>query len=121
MFSTLTHSLQPLHLDARAAAKTVYGHILVIGRFTFALLIGVSGHDTTLGTVEVNLGFDKVMSPHPVFVGDTLRAETQVLELRESRSRPRAGILTFEQRMLNQRDQIVCQCLRAAMLSTASA
>jgi acyl dehydratase len=116
LFSTMTHSQQPLHFDAELAARTEFGRILVISTFTFALLVSVSGTDTTLGTMQVNLGFDKVVSPNPVFVGDTLRAVSEVKDLRESRSRPLAGIVTFEHRMLNQRDQIVCQCLRAAML-----
>ena len=116
LFSTMTHNQQSLHFDAELAAKTEYGSILVISTFTFSLLVSVSGNDTTLGTLEVNLGFDKVVSPNPVFVGDTLRAVSEVKGLRDSRSRPQAGIVTFEHRMLNQRDQIVCQCLRAALL-----
>jgi acyl dehydratase len=116
LFSTMTHNQQPLHFDAELAAKTEYGRILVISTFTFALLVSVSGSDTTLGTLQVNLSFDKVVSPNPVFIGDTLRAVSEVKDLRESRSRPSAGIATFEHRMLNQRDQVVCQCLRAAML-----
>jgi acyl dehydratase len=117
LFSTMTHNQQPLHYDAEAAARTEFGRTLVISTFAFALLVSVSGSDTTLGTMQVNLSFDEVVSPHPVFVGDTLRAETEVKAMRESRSRPGAGIVTFEHRMLNQRDQVVCQCLRAAMLN----
>jgi acyl dehydratase len=116
LFSTLTHNQQPLHFDAETAAKTEYRNILVISTFTFSLLVSVSGIDTTLGTLQVNLGFDKVVSPNPVFVGDTLRAVSEVKDLRESRSRPRAGIVTFEHSMFNQRNQVVCQCLRAAIL-----
>ena len=116
LFSTLTHNQQPLHFDAETAAKTEYRRMLVISTFTFSLLVSVSGIDTTLGTLQVNLGFDKVVAPNPVFVGDTLRAVTEVKDLRESRSRPQAGIVTFEHSMFNQRDQVVCRCLRAAIL-----
>lgn len=116
LISTLTHNPQPLHLDAEAAAASEFGRILVNGTFTFALMIGVSVGDTTLGTLVANLGYDKVVMPKPVFIGDTLRGETEVVELRESQSRPDAGIVTFRHHMLNQRDEIVCQCLRTALI-----
>ena len=116
LFSTMTHNPQPLHLDAEAARASEFGQILVNGTFTFALMVGLSVGDTTLGTLIANLGYDKVTMPQPVFIGDTLRAESEVHALRESRSRNDAGIVTFEHRLFNQRDQIVCQCLRAALL-----
>jgi acyl dehydratase len=119
IFSTLTHNPQPLHLDAEFAAKSEFGRILVNGTFTFSLLVGLTVYDTTLGTLIANLGYDKVRMPNPVFIGDTLRAETEVSELRESKSRPHAGIATFRHRLLNQRDEIVCECLRAALLHKA--
>jgi len=116
LISTLTHNPQPLHLDAEAAAASEFGRILVNGTFTFALMVGLSVGDTTLGTLVANLGYDKVVMPKPVFIGDTLHAETEVVELKESRSRPNAGIVTFRHRMNNQRDEIVCECLRSALL-----
>ena len=116
LISTLTHNPQPLHLDAEAAAASEFGRILVNGTFTFALMVGLSVGDTTLGTLVANLGYDKVVMPKPVFIGDTLHAETEVVELKESRSRPNAGIVTFRHRMINQRDEIVCECLRSALL-----
>lgn len=116
LISTLTHNPQPLHLDADYAAGTEFGRIVVNGTFTFALMVGLSVGDTTLGTLVANLGYDRLVMPKPVFVGDTLRSETEVVELRGSKSRPEAGIVTFEHRMLNQRDDIVCQCLRTALL-----
>src|ERR1700758_5296531 len=76
LISALTHNLQPLHLDAEYAAGTEFGRILVNGTFTFALLVGLSVGDTTLGTLVANLGYDKVRMPKPVFVGDTLAAES---------------------------------------------
>lgn len=116
LISVLTHNPQPLHLDAEAAAASEFGRILVNGTFTFALMIGLSVSDTTLGTLIANLGYDKVVMPAPVFIGDTLRAQSTVAALRESRSRPQGGIVTFEHRLLNQRDQVVCRCLRIALV-----
>lgn len=121
LFSTMTHNPQPLHLDAESARASEFGQILVNGTFTFALMVGLSVGDTTLGTLVANLGYDKLVHPKPVFLGDTLRAETEVTELKESRSRPDAGIVTFTHRLRNQRDEIVCQCLRMALLKKASA
>ena len=116
LFSTMTHNPQPLHLDVEAAKASEFGRILVNGTFTFSLMVGLSVGDTTLGTLVANLGYDKLVMPKPVFIGDTLRAETEVKQLRESKSRPDAGIVTFEHRMFNQRDELVCQCLRSALL-----
>ena len=116
LFSTMTHNPQPLHLDVEAAKASEFGQIIVNGTFTFALMIGLSVGDTTLGTLVANLGYDKLVHPKPVFIGDTMRAETEVSALKDSRSRPNAGIVTFTHRLINQRDEIVCQCLRSALL-----
>ena len=116
LFTTMTHNPQPLHLDLEAAKASEFGQILVNGTFTFALMIGLSVGDTTLGTLVANLGYDQVVMPKPVFIGDTIRAETEVVSSRESRSRPDAGIVTFQHRALNQRDEVVCQCLRSALI-----
>lgn len=116
LFSTMTHNPQPLHLDVEAAKASGFGQILVNSTFTFSLLVGLSVGDTTLGTLVANLGFDKVTTPKPVFIGDTLRAESEIKELRESKSRPEAGIVTFLHEMLNQRDDVVCRCERSALL-----
>ena len=116
LFTTMTHNPQPLHLDLEAARASEFGKILVNGTFTFALMIGLSVGDTTLRTLIANLGYDKVVMPKPVFIGDTLRARTEVVDRRESRSRPDADIVTFRHEMLNQRDEIVCQCTRTALL-----
>lgn len=118
---TMTHNPQPLHLDKEYASKTEFGQIVVNGIFTFGLMVGVTVGDTTLGTLVANLGYDKLVMPKPVFIGDTLRAETEVVELRTSKSRPTAGIVTFKHRMLNQRDEVVCECLRMALLHGKSA
>jgi acyl dehydratase len=121
LFSVMTHNPQPLHLDAVAASQSEFGRILVNGTFTFALMVGLSVGDTTLGTLVANLGYDQLTMPKPVFIGDTLRAETVIVEARESKSRPDAGVVTFKHALLNQRDEIVCQCLRRALMRKKSA
>lgn len=121
LFSTMTHNPQPLHLDAEAARASEFGQILVNGTFTFALMVGLSVGDTTLGTLVANLGYDKLIMPNPVFIGDTLRCESEVTDLKESRSRPEAGIVTFAHRLFNQRDELVCQCLRTALMKRSNA
>lgn len=120
LFSTMTHNPQPLHLDVEAAKASGFGQILVNSTFTFSLLVGLSVGDTTVGTLVANLGFTDVITPKPVFIGDTLRARSEVTELRESKSRPEAGIVTFAHEMLNQRDELVCRCLRSALLQKKS-
>lgn len=116
LFTVMTHNPQPLHLDVEAAKASEFGQILVNGTFTFALMIGLSVGDTTLGTLVANLGYDKLVMPKPVFIGDTMRAESDVAVIRESKSRPDAGIVTFRHVLINQRDEIVCECLRSALL-----
>lgn len=121
LFTVMTHNTQPLHLDVEAAKASEFGQILVNGTFTFALMIGLSITDTTLGTLIANLGYDKLVHPKPVAIGDTLRGTTEVVELKESKSRPTAGIVTFSHELLNQRDEVVCRCLRMAMLKKKDA
>jgi len=116
LFSTMTHNPQPLHLDVEAAKASGFGQILVNSTFTFSLLVGLSVGETTLGTLVANLGFNNVVTPNPVFIGDTLRAVTEIKELRASKSRPDAGIVTFTHEMWNQRDELVCRCERSALL-----
>lgn len=120
LFSTMTHNPQPLHIDAEAAKASEFGQILVNGTFTFALMVGLSVGDTTLGTLVANLGYDKLVMPKPVFIGDTMRATSEVVELKESKSRPNAGIVTFRHELINQRGEVVCSCLRTALLNRAS-
>ncbi len=116
LFCALTHNPQPLHLDAEFAAQTEFGQRIVNSLFTLGLMIGVSVGDTTLGTTIANLGMTDVRFANPVFHGDTLRAVTTVTEKRESKSRPDAGIVTFEHRALNQRDEEVAFCTRAGLM-----
>jgi acyl dehydratase len=116
LITTLTHNPQPLHLDYEAAAKTEFGKPLVNSCFTFSLLVGVSVHDTTFRTLVANLAYDKVVFPKPVFTGDTLHCESECLELRESKSRPNAGIVTWALRAFNQRGELVCEMTRTALI-----
>ena len=116
LVSALTHNPQPMHLDHEVAAQSEFGRPLVNSIYTFGLMVGVSVSDTTLGTLVANLGYDKLVFPAPVFVGDTLRSETECLEVRPSKSRPNAGIVTWEHRSFNQRGELVCRCTRSALL-----
>lgn len=116
LISTLTHNPQPMHLDAEAAAKSEFGQILVNSCFTFSLVVGVSVAETTLGVLVANLGFDEVRLPAPVFIGDTLTCDSEVLDLRESKSRPNAGIVTWAHRATNQRGEVVCTMKRSALI-----
>jgi acyl dehydratase len=118
LFSTLTHNTQPLHIDAEAARASEFGQILVNGTFTFSLMVGITVGDTTAGTLVANLGYDKLVMPKPVFLGDTLHASSEVTELRPSKSRPGQGIVTWRHQMHNQRDELVCECLRSALLKS---
>ena len=116
LISTLTHNPQPMHLDREYAAKSEFKQPIVNSIFTFGLMIGVSVEDTTLGTLVANLGYDSLKFPNPVFIGDTLHSETECVAVRESKSRPNAGIVTWAHRSFNQRDELVCECTRTALL-----
>jgi acyl dehydratase len=105
-----------LHLDADYASTTEFGRPLVNSTFTLALVVGISVHETTLGTTVANLGFAEVVFPAPVFHGDTIRVETEVLASRPSRSRPGQGITTLEHRGFNQADVLVCRAVRDALM-----
>lgn len=116
LFTTMTHNPARLHLDAEYCRdETEYGQVLVNSCFTLALMVGISVSETTLGTAVANLGWDEVRFPKPVFVGDTLRIETEVIGLKESKSRPDQGIVTFEHRAYNQHGDLVAHCRRAGL------
>jgi acyl dehydratase len=116
VFSTMTMNPQPLHLDREFASRTEFGQILVNSILTLGLVGGIIVPETTLGTTVANLGFNEVMFPKPVFAGDTIRVETTVLDKRESKSRINAGIVTFEHRGINQRDEVVVRAVRVGMM-----
>lgn len=116
LFSVMTLNPQPLHIDFDFAAKSEWGKPLVNSLFTLGLMIGISVHDLTLGTTIGNLGMTETVFPHPVFHGDTIRVETTVISVRESRSRPDRGIVEFEHRAYNQDNLLVAKCTRQAMM-----
>jgi acyl dehydratase len=116
LFSSLTYNPAQVHIDHDYCAGTEFGQPLMNSIFTLGLVIGLSVQDTTMGTTVGNLGMTDTTFPKPVFSGDTLRAETRVLEKRESKSRPTQGIVTFEHIGLNQRDEVVCRTVRNALM-----
>ncbi len=116
MFSALTHNPQPLHLDEEFSKGTEFGQRIVNSLFTLGLVIGVSVGDTTLGTTVANLGMTDVRFINPVFHGDTIRSMTRVMEKRESKSRPDAGIVNFEHFGYNQRNEEIAYCKRAGLM-----
>ncbi len=116
MFCSLTYNPAAIHIDHDYASKTEFGKPLMNSIFTLGLVMGLSIQDTTLGTTVGNLGMTETVFPKPVFAGDTIRAETRIVDKRESKSRPTQGILTFEHIGLNQRDEIVCKTLRQALM-----
>jgi acyl dehydratase len=115
-FTAMTHNPAQLHLDEEYGKGTEFGTRIVNSLFTLGLMIGISVGETTLGTTVANLGMDEVRFPKPVFHGDTLRIESEVLELRESKSRPQNGIVIFAHRAFNQRDELVAICKRSALM-----
>lgn len=116
LFSALTYNPQPLHIDAEFSKNTMHGQRLVNSIFTLGLVVGVGVGELTLGTTLGNLGFGEITFPRPVFIGDTLRAETRIADKRESRKNPDVGIVHFETRGFNQRDECVCTVARAGLM-----
>ena len=115
-FSNATCNPAAVHIDAEYCKGTEFGRPLVNSIFTLGLVIGLSVQDTTLGTTVANLGMTDTRFPKPVFYGDTLRSVTVVKDIRESKSRPNAGIVTFMHTGLNQRNEEVCICIRQALM-----
>jgi acyl dehydratase len=116
-FSALTHNPSALHLDEEYCREhSEFGTRVVNSAFTLGLMVGISVGDTTLGTTVANLGWDEVRFPRPLFHGDTLRVDTEVLELRESKSRPQNGIVIFAHRAFNQKHELVASCKRSALM-----
>ncbi len=115
-FSSMTHNPALLHLDEEYCKnETEYGQRLVNSCLTLGLMVGISVADTTLGTAVANLGWDEVRFPKPLFHGDTIRVETEVVELRDRRSRPDQGIVTFLHRAFNQHGDLVAHCKRSGL------
>ena len=115
-FTTSTLNPAPIHLDAAYAATTNFGKPIVNSLFTLGVVVGISVHELTHGTTVANLGFDKVTFPHPLFHGDTIRVESEILAVRASNSKPDRGIVTIEHRSFNQHDDLVCSAVRNALM-----
>jgi len=115
-FTAMTHNPAQLHLDEEYGKTTEFGARIVNSLFTLGLTIGISVGETTLGTTVANLGMDEVRFPKPVFHGDTLHVESEVLEMRESKSRPQNGIVVFAHRAFNQKGDLVASCKRSALM-----
>lgn len=117
LFSTLTYNMAWLHVDDEYCRnESIFGKRLVNSNFTLSLVAGVQVHDMTLGTTLANMGYSDVKFPNPVFIGDTIYSETAVISKRESKSRPNAGLVEFETRGLNQRDEVVVILRRTGMM-----
>lgn len=116
LFTTMTHNPSALHLDAEYMKKSQYGRPLVNSCLTLSMMVGISIADTTLGTTIANIGWDNVRFPKPLFPGDTIHVQTEVIAVRASRSKPDRGIVTFIHRCFNQRDEEVASCQRLAMM-----
>lgn len=114
-FNALTMNTQPLHLDEEFARGTEFGARIVNGIFTLGLVVGISVPELTEGTIIANLGYERIRHPKPVFHGDTIHVESEVLELRESASRPEAGIVRLRHQGFNQHDEMVCELERTAL------
>jgi acyl dehydratase len=116
-FSALTHNPAALHLDEEYCKEhTEFGQRVVNSCLTLGMVVGISVGDTTLGTTVGNLGWDDVRFPRPMFHGDTLHVQSEVIEQRESKSRPHNGIVIFEHRGFNQRNEITMTCKRTALM-----
>ena len=115
-FCSATYNPAALHIDHEYCKTTEFGKPLVNSIFTLGLVIGLSVGETTLGTTVANLGMSDTRFPKPLFHGDTVHVRTTVQELRASKSRPNAGIVTFVHQGFNQRDEEVCICVRQALM-----
>lgn len=116
LFTTMSMNPAAMHLDAEYAAQTEFKRPLVNSMFTIALVVGLSVPELTLGTIVAQLGLDEVRFPAPVFTGDTIRVETEVVSARESKSRPRAGLVVFEHRAYKQDGTLVCRARRTGLM-----
>jgi acyl dehydratase len=115
LFCGLTMNTQPLHMDEEFARQTRFGSRIVNGIFTFGLVIGITVPDLTEGTIVANLGYEKIIHPNPVYAGDTISVETEVLEKRPSESKHDRGIVRLKHFGRNQKSEIVIEVERTVM------
>ena len=121
LFCTLTHNSAWLHLDEEYSKTQMFGTRIVNSMFTLSLVCGIQVADVTLGTTLANLGFSDIAFPKPVFFGDTIHVVTEVIDRRESKSRPDAGIVEFEHRGYNQRGECVASVRRKGLMAKCPA
>jgi len=119
LFTTMTMNTQSLHLDAHWAESQEFGQRLVNSMLTLSTVVGMSVAQLTQGTIVANLGFSEVAFPHPVYHGDTLYAETTVLDKRLSASRPGQGIVTLSHLGRNQHGATVVRAIRTTLVKVA--
>ncbi|MCU0496249.1 MAG: MaoC family dehydratase [Anaerolineae bacterium] len=115
LFSSMTMNTQPLHINADYAAKTEFGRCLINGIFTLGVVVGITVTELTAGTIVANLGYETIKHPHPMFAGDTLYVETEILDKRESKSRPNTGVITMKHQGRNQDGVICIEVTRSAL------
>jgi acyl dehydratase len=118
LFSALTYNCAPLHIDAEYSKNSIHGQRLVNSMFLLGLVAGLTVIETTIGTTLGNLGFNEIKFPKPTFHGDTIRVRTEILERRLSQKRSDSGVVTFKHTALNQRDEVVCECVRVGLMLT---
>lgn len=121
LFSTMTLNLAPLHLDAEYSAQSIHGQRLVNSLFILGLVCGITVPETTQGTTLGNLGFTEITFPKPVFHGDTIHVQTEIVDKRVSKSRTDSGIVFFRHKGLNQRDELVADVYRTGLMMTRPA
>jgi itaconyl-CoA hydratase len=115
LFSSLTMNTQPLHINEDFASKTQFGQRIVNGIFTMGVIVGITVAELTEGTIVANLGYERVVHPKPVFHGDTVYVETEVLGMRESKSNPDRGVVTLKHSGLNQHGEVICEIERSVL------
>ena len=115
LFNALTMNTQPLHMNEDFASKTKFGQRIVNGILTLGIIVGLTVSDLTAGTIIANLGYEKVNHPKPVFHGDTLYVETEVLEKRDSRSKSDQGIVKLRHLGKNQHGDLICEVERTVL------
>jgi acyl dehydratase len=116
LYSALTYNCAPLHIDAEYSKNSIFGQRIVNSMFLLGLVTGVTVIDTTIGTTLGNLGFEEIGFPKPVFHGDTIHVQTEILSRRESKKRPDSGIVYFRHLAFNQHNEMVCTMKRAGLM-----
>jgi acyl dehydratase len=115
LFSSLTMNTQPLHINEDFASRTQFGQRIVNGIFTLGVVVGITVPELTAGTIVANLGYENIVHPHPLYHGDTIYVETEIVAMRESQSRPDRGIVTLKHTGRNQHGDVCIEVTRAAL------